>query len=115
MVNDSLDPTDAEAIIGRLQAQATARQMRLNLHATKKLMQEVFTAEEVVAVLASSVLLENYTHFHKGPCCPILGQTPSGRAMHIACSTTEPAVTIITIYEPTPPKWITPTRRGRQE
>jgi hypothetical protein len=34
-----------------------------------------------------------------------------GRPLHVACTTGRPMVTIITVYEPKPPKWVTPSKR----
>jgi hypothetical protein len=114
-VSNDLDLTGVEAILAHLRTLVAAEQLRLSLHASKKLAQEASTVDEMITAIANSALLENYPHYHIGPCCLLSGQTAIWRAMHIACSTTTPTVTIITVYKPTPPKWLTPTRRGTQE
>ncbi len=34
-----------------------------------------------------------------------------GRTLHIVCTTAQATLIIITVYEPLPPKWTTPTQR----
>ncbi len=38
--------------------------------------------------------------------------TKAGRPIHVVCTTSHPTLIIITVYEPTPPKWVTPVERG---
>jgi hypothetical protein len=55
--------------------------------------------------------LENYPEHRRGACCLLSGFTHGGRRIHIVCTTARPVLIIITVYEPRPPKWVTPTRR----
>lgn len=36
----------------------------------------------------------------------------NGRTLHVVCTINRSPLLIITVYEPKPPKWITPTRRS---
>ncbi|TAK34942.1 MAG: DUF4258 domain-containing protein [Chloroflexota bacterium] len=42
----------------------------------------------------------------------ICGKADDGRLLHVVCTADRNAVLVITVYEPKPPKWITPTRRS---
>jgi hypothetical protein len=43
--------------------------------------------------------------------CLLYGYTFAGRHLHVVCSTTQPLLVIITVYEPHSPKWVGPTQR----
>ena len=73
---------------------------------------ESILLSEVLEAIASSQLLENYPERRRGACCLTLGHTRAGRPLHIVCTTEAPLLIIITVYEPKPPKWVTPTKRG---
>ena len=51
---------------------------------------------------------------YSGPCCLLNGQTRQGPPLHIVCTTACEMVILITVYEPKPPKWISPTQRRQQ-
>ena len=55
---------------------------------------------------------ENYATHRRGACCLVGGTTRAGRPLHIVCTTAQPVLVIITVYEPKPPKWITPIQRS---
>jgi hypothetical protein len=99
MVSNDLDPTDVESILAHLRTLAAAGQLRLSLHASKKLAQEAYTVDDIITAIANSTLRENYPPYHIGPCCLLSGQTAIGRAIHIVCSTTTPMVTIELVEE----------------
>lgn len=106
------DPADQPAILARIRAQAAEGAIRVSEHAAGKLVKEAVTHAELLAAIADGRILENYPTYFKGPCCLLYGNTGGGRPLHIVCSTTAPELVIITVYEPTPPKWLSPTRRG---
>jgi hypothetical protein len=55
--------------------------------------------------------LENYAEHKSGPCCLIYGRTLQGRPLHVVCTTAQPLLIFITVYEHLPPKWVSPTQR----
>ena len=107
-----IDAEDQDVIVARIRAQANARHYRASAHAQEELDAEYYTLDDVLTALGSAVLLENYPTYHKGPCCLVYGVTPEGRAVHAVCSTTRSILVIITVYEPLPPRWVTPTQRA---
>jgi len=73
---------------------------------------EHITPPEIEAAMLNAQLLEDYPDWWLGPSCLIYGHTEAGRDLHIVASYSDLPVTIITVCEPRPPKWITPTLRG---
>lgn len=45
------------------------------------------------------------------PSCLVLGWNSDRRPIHVIIA--YQAIEVVTVYEPTPPKWVTPTQRGR--
>ena len=85
--------------------------IRFTLHALDEMAEEDIETNDIIDAVASGQILENYPEHLRGACCLIGGLTQRGRNIHIVCTTTLQPVIIITVYEPKPPKWITPTQR----
>ncbi len=94
-----------------IQEQVNNRSIRFTLHAHQKMVAEKISVADLLQVLANVQLLEDYPEYERGPCCLVCGKTKTGRPIHVVCTTTQPELVIITIYEPTLPKWITPYQR----
>ena len=108
-----IDAANPAAVLARLRAQAAADNIELTTHARRQMANKQISYDEVREAIASGQLLENYPSHHRGACCLLYGDTQEARPVHVVCSTTTPSLIMITAYEPEPPKWITPTRRGR--
>ncbi len=84
-----------------------------NSHALRRMIQRNITTKQVEQALdcREVEILRNYPQTGR-PCaeCLILGEDEGRRYLHIL--TAYPMVEVITAYEPTPPKWITPKERG---
>jgi hypothetical protein len=106
------DPTDEPAILSWIKALIAGGRYRYSDHARGRLLDRDVTPAELAEAILGSQLLENYPTYFTGPACLLYGDTAAGRPLHIVCSTTLPEVVIITVYEPSPPKWLTPTRRS---
>lgn len=109
---DELDITNPEAILDRMRAQADAGALRITQHAQQEMVEEDITVNEVLRAIATAQVLENYPEHRGGPCCLLCGLGRPGYHVHIVCTTARQALIIVTVYEPKPPKWITPTQRG---
>jgi hypothetical protein len=101
----------AEDVVGRIRRQAAERSLRLTLHAHQEMVQESIAIEEVLEALAGCELLEEYPDDRRGPSCLVLGYTALERPLHMVCTTQQPVLILITVYEPVPPKWPSPTQR----
>lgn len=101
-----------EGILRRIREQAIRGEVRLTLHAHQEMVEEAISYEEILQAIVSGQILEDYPEHKRGPCCLLGGVTQAGRSLHIVCTTAQPILVIITVYEPKPPKWVTPTQRG---
>ena len=97
-------------MLARIRAQAAAG-IDVSQHAADEMDAEAITLDAVREALATAILLEDDPTHGRGPCCLLYGDTVAGRPLHLVCTTTRPRLLLITVYEPQPPKWITPTQR----
>ena len=109
----ALDVTNLEAILEQIRVQAAAENIRITQHAQQEMVEEDIALDEVLQVIATGQILENYPEHRRGACCLLNGMTRQSRPLHIVCTTAQPVLIIITVYEPKPPKWVTPTQRRR--
>lgn len=107
--------TNLKVVLERIRAQANEENIRITQHAHREMVEEDITLNEVLEAVITGQILENYPEHRRGPCCLINGATRHGRPLHVVCTTAQPVLIIITVYEPKPPKWITPTERRRQK
>jgi hypothetical protein len=100
------------SILTLLKQAVRKQQLKISLHATEEALAENITRSEMETVLFNAQLLEEYPEWWLGPCCLVYGQADTGRDLHLVVSYSGLPVTIVTVYEPRPPKWATPTKRG---
>ncbi len=98
-------------VIDSILEEAKNRSVRFTLHAHQKMVAEKIRVTDLLQVLSCAQLLEDYPDYERGPCCLVCGKTETGRPIHVVCTTSLPELVIITVYEPKPPKWITPYQR----
>jgi hypothetical protein len=108
------DVREKAAIIARLRKQAETDAIRLSLHAHQEMVEDGVSYEQLREVLTAARILENYPDHRRGACCLVCGQTKDRRFVHVVCTTALEVAIIITVYEPRPPKWVTPLERGQQ-
>jgi hypothetical protein len=104
------DVTNLETVLERIYAQAATENIRITQHAQQEMVEEDITLDEVLQAIARGHILENYLEHRRGACCLLNGLTQKSRPLHIVCTTARPGLIIITVYEPKPPKWMTPTQ-----
>jgi hypothetical protein len=101
-------------VLPLIRKQAQAGEYRLTVHAHQEMWDEDISLSEVLEAITTAHVLENYPEHRRGPCCLINGRTVQGRALHVVCTTVCEMLILITVYEPKPPKWISPTQRRQQ-
>jgi hypothetical protein len=106
---------DPASILELFKEAVHEQQIKISLHAAEEALTERISRAEIEAALLSAQLLEDYPDWWLGPSCLVYGQTQAGRDLHMVASYSELPITIITVYEPRPPKWHTPTVRGGDE
>lgn len=109
-----LDATELEAVLVRIKSQAAAGAFRVTQHAQQEMVQEGIRLDEVLEAIREGVILEHYPEHRRGACCLVHGFTDDGRPLHVVCTTAQPLLILITVYEPRPPKWTTSRERKNQ-
>jgi len=105
------DSNNLNEVLARIRTQAQEERVQITQHAHQEMVEEDFTLDDVEQAIANAKILENYPEHRRGACCLIYGTTRKGRPLHIVCTTARPLLIIITVYEPKPPKWVSPTQR----
>lgn len=106
---------DAAEIVGRIRSCFERGDVLLTVHARQEMAEESIDTDELSEAIATAEILEDYPDHRRGPCCLLVGTTQSGRPLHVVCTTDLASVIVITVYEPTPPRWATPHQRGRTQ
>jgi hypothetical protein len=105
--------SELEVIARWLAQQASQEIVRVTQHAQQEMAEEEILLTDVLSALRRGRILEHYPDHRRGSCCLVCGYTGSGRPLHLVCTTQSPVI-LITVYEPKPPKWETPTQRGNK-
>lgn len=103
-----------EAILDSIRDQAKREAVRITQHAQEEMADEGIILDDALDALQSGQILENYPEHRRGACCLVCGYTRQWRPLHLVCTTARPLLILITVYEPKPPKWVTPTQRGQR-
>ena len=98
-------------LLGQIKDQVKQEDIRVTEHAQQEMVEEDISLDEVIEAIIDGEILENYPDHRRGSCCLVYGRTEVSRPLHIVCTTSQPLLIIITVYEPRPPKWLTPTQR----
>lgn len=101
-----------DALLARLQAQASTRAIRITDHAREEMEDESISLSEVLQAISNGQIIENYPEHKRGSCCLLYGVAVSKRSLHVVCTTSLSQLVIITVYIPTLPKWKSPTQRS---
>ena len=100
-------------VLSRIRLIASQERVRLTAHAQAEMLEEDISLDALLQAIGSGTILENYPEHRRGPCCLVCGRDNRDRPLHIVCTSTLPVLVIITVYEPRPPKWISPTERRK--
>lgn len=95
-----------------IREEIAADRVELSKHAIDRLVVRRIEVREVREAVAEGEVIEDYPDDKYGPSCLIFGTTLAGRPLHVQCShPSRTPVRIITLYEPTPDRWIDFRRR----
>jgi hypothetical protein len=116
LINDpNMNPPSGNLLLikERLAKQANTGKTRFTVHANQEMVEENVLYADIVDVLISGEIIENYPEHQRGACCLVCGVTRTKRTLHVCCTTSLDVAIIITVYEPKEPKWLTPYQRNR--
>ena len=86
----------------------------LSKHADDERLDDNLMISEIEEAIFSGSILESYPNDKRGYSCLVVGFTKSGKPLHIVCGKSRDVLVVITVYIPTPPKFITPYKRGEK-
>ena len=94
--------------VEKVRVLAHAGDVRISEHGYNELADDGLTAREVLRGIATSVVVEEYPNYRKGPCALVLQEDQSGSPIHVVWGIPKghdgPAV-LITAYRPDPERW----------
>lgn len=97
-------------IEAKINQHAKSRTVKLTIHAQMEMKNDDVSVSELLTVLQNSTVIENYPDHQRGECCLICGRG-CNRFLHVVCTTSLPELVVITVYEPSLPKWENPYQR----
>ncbi len=106
---------DLGKIADRIREQAGEDRIWVTLHGHHEMVKEGIFYETLRKALLQCQVIENYPDHQRGPCCLVCGWVGSARFLHVVCTTMREVIVVITVYEPTAPKWVTPFQRGGKD
>ncbi len=96
-----------------IRAQVRKGDYELTSHADEERQADQISIEEIEQAMLNAEILETYRDDPRGPSCLMLGYGREGYPIHLVCGQTpSKTLRIITVYIPTPPRWIDPKTRG---
>ena len=107
------NPSESADIHHRMVEQIRSGAVRFTVHAHQEMLADGFGVDDVLGSLPTARTLEDYPNHKRGSSALFGGVAPDGRPVHIVATTANPVLIVITVYEPKPPKWLTPTQRNR--
>ena len=90
-----------------IRSHVCAKRYRLTKHATIVRLERRITTAEIEQALVDGEIIERYPDAQPYPSCLVLGWLASGDPLHLVCSRghVEPALRIVTLYEPEDSLW----------
>ena len=100
--------------IAQVKALVRQRRYKTSHHAEVEREVEAITIDDIKTAILNGVLLEDYPNDPRGPSCLMLGTAINKRPLHVVLTILHQIeeVLIITVYIPTPPKWLDPRTRA---
>ena len=95
--------------LDRIQTLVAHNEVRVSLHGSEELAADDVQVRDVIAGVATAVMIEDYPDYPKGRCCPIVLQwDAANRPVHVVWgipSGRESPAVVVTAYRPDPLRW----------
>ena len=100
-------------MINSIRNRITSGDYRFTIHAFERCIERSISPEDIINIILSGEIIEDYPKDKYGPTCLIYGNTKEGKILHEQCSI-DP-VWIITAYDPrlNPKEWDKTFKRRR--
>jgi hypothetical protein len=89
-----------------------AQRYRYSRHGDRERQNDGLTLPEVEQAMLSGRILEHYADTSRGESCLIAGFSDNGKPVHVVCGSQGAWMVVVTVYIPTPPKFLTSFERG---
>lgn len=100
--------------IEEIKEKIRSREYCYSYHADLERKSDSLTFAQIEEPLLSGQILENYSDTGRGESCLVVGFF-GDLPIHIVCGWRGQKVSIITVYIPKPPKFVTPFKRGGRD
>ena len=90
------------------------QEYRYSRHADRERQSDGLSLVEIEQAILSGRVLEHYPDTGRGESCLVVGFADNGKPIHIVCGGQGDWMVIVTVYIPTPPRFLTPFERGRE-
>ena len=97
-----------------IQKQVRKNQYYFTGHGDLERMNDNLAITEIEEAILTGKIIENYPDTGRGESCLIAGFTDTGKPIHAVCGIRGDWPVIITVYIPSPPKFVTPYERSKQ-
>ena len=91
-----------------IQALVARNEVRVSLHGSEELAADDVQVREVIAGVATGIVVEDSPDYSKGRCCLVLQRDAANRPLHVVwgipAGRESPAV-VVTAYRPDPERW----------
>ncbi|MHB8621159.1 MAG: DUF4258 domain-containing protein [Chloroflexota bacterium] len=112
----SLSARDDHRLVLRIQEAVRRDRWALTTHARERAGKRLVGDEDLVHIIANGEIVEHYPDDPRGPSALVLGHTSDARPLHAVCAFDwSGTLLVITVYEPTPPKWLDQRTRSPRE
>lgn len=110
-------PETLMTTLDRIQTLVARNEVRVSLHGSEELAADDVQVRDVIAGVATAVMVEDYPDYPKGRCCLVLQRDAANRPIHVVRGIPfggqSPAV-VVTAYRPDPLRWDQTWRRRRK-
>jgi len=89
-----------------------AQHYRYSRHGDRERQNDGLTLLEVEQAILSGRILEHYPDTGRGESCLVAGFADNGKPVHVVWGSQSDWMVVVTVYIPTPPKFLTPFERG---
>jgi len=89
-----------------------AKEYYFSNHGDKERQNDDLSIVDVEEAIINGRILEQYEDTGRGESCLVVGFSAKGKPIHVMCGKRKETLAVITVYIPTPPKFVTPYQRG---